>query len=427
MRLSRDSHDPVIFDPKTLNPTFDYRAADDSIHHVWYLDAITAFNQIHFADAYHPEGYVLWRMGAEDPRIWSVFGHNKTRLDQTAVDNLRTMPYGYDLDYEGDGEILRVTGIPRLGSSDIIYDPAQRRITDTTITAYPSGYVITRYGGGSSNARKIALTFDDGPNITYTPSILDILERYHIPATFFTVGINTSQNPSLIEQIYLDGNVIGNHTFTHPNISVISENQLQIELDSSQRLLESILGRDTLLFRPPYAEDIEPATPEQIALILATSRLGYYTVSMHIDPNDWDQPGTSADTIAQRVIEGAINGDGNVVLLHDGGGDRTQTAIALPKIIETLQVQGFEFVTVPQLMSVSRDAVLPSVSATGQSALFLNTISFSFIHSFGIFLRFFFFVGIWIGISPDSSSSSSSPSGNASDDTHSQRTGYRRA
>ena len=398
MRLSRDSGDPVVFDQKTLNPTFNYQAPDGTTHHVWYLDAVTAFNQMNFADTYHPEGYVLWRMGAEDPRVWSVFEHNKTHLDQSTANGMRIMPYGYDLDYEGDGEILRVTGTPRLGASDLAFDPATGRITDATITTYPSGYVITRYGGGVSNTKKIALTFDDGPDITYTPAILDILERYHVPGTFFIVGVNASQNPSIVDRIYQDGSDIGNHTFTHPNISVITPSQLDVELDSSQRLLESILGRNTLLFRPPYAEDIEPSTPEQIAPLLTTSQLGYYTVSMHIDPNDWDQPGTTAATIAQRVIDGATNDDGNIVLLHDGGGNRTQTALALPGIIETLQAQGYQLVTVSQLMGVPRDAVLPTVSGTDRSALFLNTVSWRFIHGFGAFLRFFFFAGIWIGI-----------------------------
>ena len=116
---------------------------------------------------------------------------------------------------------------------------------------------------------------------------------------------------------------------------MISPQLLSLELNATERLFESRLGRRSVLFRPPYAEDVEPETPEQVKPLLVTGDLGYYTIGMQIDPNDWKNPGV--DQIVQATIEGAVRGEGNVVLLHDSGGDRAQTVEALPQIIAGLR------------------------------------------------------------------------------------------
>ncbi|NTW14025.1 MAG: glycosyltransferase [Candidatus Moranbacteria bacterium] len=398
MRLARGSSATAALDPVTLNPTFDYSAPDGTLHHAWYLDAATVFNEIGFTSRYHPAGYAVWRLGSEDPRIWRVLRAGVTGpLNAALVDTLKIMPYGYDLDYEGKGEIVRVTGSPQAGSAEYAYDAVRNIITEENIRTYPSGYVITRYGG--QNPKKIALTFDDGPDQNYTPRILSILEQFDVPAAFFVVGINASQNPELLKRIVADGSEIGNHTFTHPDITRIRNGQFQIELNALQRLFESYIFRDTLLFRPPYAEDVEPETPAQISTILTSSKFGYYTVAMHIDPSDWDQPGTDSDAIVRRVIDGAKQGDGNIVLLHDGGGNREQTVAALPGIITGLRDAGFELVSVSSLLGVDRDSVMPSVSSTGRFAIAVNGFSFGFIDRIGDVMSFFFFIGIVFGLS----------------------------
>jgi cellulose synthase/poly-beta-1,6-N-acetylglucosamine synthase-like glycosyltransferase/peptidoglycan/xylan/chitin deacetylase (PgdA/CDA1 family)/spore germination protein YaaH len=397
MRLARGAGARVALDPTTLNPTFDYTASDGIVHHVWYLDAVTVFNQIAAAAPYHPGGYALWRLGSEDPRDWLVFNAGVRGMpDASLAEALRTMPYGYDLDYEGRGEVLRVTGAPQTGRSECAYDASRGRIVQESITAFPSGYVITRYGGG--DGKQIALTFDDGPDPTYTPRILSILEQYHVPATFFTVGLNVSQHPDIVRRIITGGSDIGSHTFSHPDISRIGLAQLRLELNSFQRLLESRFAQSTVWFRPPYAEDVEPETPEHIVPLLTTSRLGYYTVAMHIDPNDWDQPGTSAETIARRVIDGAKNGDGNIVLLHDGGGDRAQTVAALPRIIAELQAAGFQLVTVSDLVGADRAPTPLPLSFVDRIILAANDLSFSAMGWFGSFIRWTFTAGIALGI-----------------------------
>ena len=164
------------------------------------------------------------------------------------------------------------------GKRNVTYDRQLGLIINQNLMDYPSPYVITRWGSPDQN--KIALTFDDGPDRRYTPRILEILRHYQARATFFVIGMNGIFNPDLLQQIIAEGHEIGSHTFTHPNIALISQQQLELELNSTQRLLESIVGRCSVLFRPPYAVDVEPETPEEVAPLQLTGRLGYYTIGM---------------------------------------------------------------------------------------------------------------------------------------------------
>jgi len=381
----------IVLDQNSLNPTYDYFDGD-TLHHVWFLDATTAFNEISALKSVPVHGYALWRMGSEDPSIWNVFSQ-RDNLDSEAAKLLLSVDYGYDIDYEGRGEILRVTGTPAKGARDLTFDQNSGLITKEGIVRYPSAYTV--YRRGNSDPKKIALTFDDGPDAAYTPEVLSILKQYDVKATFFIVGANGTKNQDLLKQTAANGNEIGNHTFTHPNITGISNSQFSFELNSTESLLASTIGRHSLLFRPPYAEDVEPVTPEEIRPVFFATNKGYYTVGMHIDPSDWNSPGV--DEIVNRVIDGADNGDGNVVLLHDGGGNRSQTIAALPGIIEGLQAKGFDIVTISDLMGASEDSVMPPVT----SAFILSRISEGgfLATDWGTNLLYdFFIIGIILGI-----------------------------
>jgi cellulose synthase/poly-beta-1,6-N-acetylglucosamine synthase-like glycosyltransferase/peptidoglycan/xylan/chitin deacetylase (PgdA/CDA1 family) len=359
IRIAQESEGDIRLDPASLNPNFDYYDENDKLHHVWFLDAVTAFNQIVEGQRYHPQGFAIWRLGSEDPSIWSILDR-RTKLDRATAEILRSLPHGYDVDYQGEGEVSKASGALRDGVREIIYDEGRGLITGARVISYPSSYVITQWGGG--DRKKIALTFDDGPNARFTPQVLDILCRYQVPATFFIIGLNAELNPEFLKRIMDEGHEIGNHTFTHPNITEISHWLLRLELNATERLLESRLGRCSLFFRPPYGEEtyIGPDTPDQARSLLRISQLGYYTVGMGIDPNDWGTPGV--DEIVNRTINQAVTEKGNIVLLHDGGGDRSQTVAALPRIIEGLRARGFELVTVSNLLGVPREAVMPPVA-----------------------------------------------------------------
>lgn len=188
-------------------------------------------------------------------------------------------------------------------------------VTDEKITSPALPYEVTRYGGGAK--KKIVLTFDDGPDPKYTPAILDILKKYKAPATFFIVGEQAEKYPDLLKRIYAEGHLIGNHTFSHPDISKTGNMRTDLELSITERLVESITGHSTILFRPPYGEDMEPRYPSEIAPLLHSNSLGYITVGMKLDPNDWAKPGV--DAIVERTLSGAEDKLGNIVLLHDSG------------------------------------------------------------------------------------------------------------
>ena len=393
MNAARASGGHDLFEPHTLNPTFAYSDDTGALHRVWFLDAVTAFNQLVEGQRYGPHGYALWRLGSEDPSIWPVF-NRRARLDHSAVEAVSVLAPGYDLEYEGQGEVVKVTTGPRAGGRTAEYSPQSGLIVSEQITAYPLSYVITRWGG--DRPKKIALTFDDGPDPRYTAMVLDVLRRYHAPATFFVIGTNASVNPDLLRRIVAEGHEIGNHTFTHPNIATISEDQLGIEINATERLLESTLGRRSILFRPPYAIDTDPDTPDDVRPLLFTSRLGYYMVEMHIDPTDWRTPGV--DRIVDAVLEKATNRAGSVVLLHDGGGDRLQTVAALPRIIAGLRAQGFELVTVSGLLGLSRDAVMPPISMASTTIAHINHVGFSLIQLLATGIRDLFVIGLVLGI-----------------------------
>jgi len=398
---STDSMVDVHLDPDSLNPTFEYDE-QDTTHNVWMLDAVTAFNQMAIARPYQPHGFALWRLGSEDPSIWSFFGR-AAPLDGSTASKMTVMRYGYALPYEGNGEILRITANPSEGLRDLYYDPDRSVIVGEHVKQFPSPYVITRYGAAD---HKLALTFDDGPDPNITPKVLDVLKQEHAPATFFCIGLNSEQRPDLIRRMIAEGHEIGNHTFTHPNIADISSTQLRLELSATQRLFESVIGRRSMLFRPPYAEDSEPDTTDEVAPLEDVTAKGYLTIGMQVDPRDWQRPGV--DNIVETTIrdaEGYVDekgnshpAKGNIILLHDSGGDRSQTIKALPMIIDRLRADGFEFVTVSALMGKTRDDVMPLISQSDRWAAWANGIAFTIVNVGIKVLSWLFLVGIFLGI-----------------------------
>src|ERR1041384_839643 len=394
----------IQLDPASLNPKFEWveeEEGKEKRHQVWMLDAVSAFDQVAISRSYGTRGVALWRLGSEDPSLWTFFGAD-TLLDEAAADKLALMTYGYGLDYEnGDpngGEILRVAARPKEGAREIKFDATRGLITAETVTDFPSPWVISRYGAAP---HKIALTFDDGPDPQYTPKILDELKKAGAPATFFVVGLSGELHPDLLKRELAEGHEIGNHTFTHPNLAAISETQFRLELRATQVLFESILGRRTVLFRPPFAEDAEPVTPDEVQPLEVVNNLGYVTVGMLIDPKDWQRP--SPESIVNATLKAAQNGIGrqhtpaNVVLLHDSGGDRSNTIEALPKLIEALRQNGFQLVTVSELMGKTRDEVMPPVPANMWWQTWAGRLAFATVNFVIKGISYLFLIGIVLG------------------------------
>jgi peptidoglycan-N-acetylglucosamine deacetylase len=371
---ARDSDEDVDFDSDSLNPHFSYMDERNMRHDVWFLDGVTALNEMRAARSLGIKTFALWRLGSEDRSLWKIWD---LPGEATAPDKLRDVPPGQDVDMEGQGEILRIEARPANGEREITVDPSGL-ISDQFFKSLPEPYRVARYGAAP---KQVAITFDDGPDPEWTPKILDVLKREHAPATFFLIGIQAENNPALTRRIYNEGHEIGNHTFTHPDISNISKTYIKVELNLTERLFAARLGIRTILFRPPYSIDQEPDTADQVRPLEVTQDMGYVTIGNRIDPNDWREH-RSAEEIRDAVMKDLppcnVNDQlcGNIVLLHDGGGDRRETVRALPMIIEGLRARGYEIVPVYQLLGKTKADVMPPIPGNERWAAWLNRIGF---------------------------------------------------
>lgn len=388
---AKESEWDIVMDPTSLNPHFEYYDEGDTHHQVYMMDASTIFNLMEEGAWYYPAGFALWRLGSEDPTLWSFFGKEDISSEKY-VQDLSKINFHYNIDYEGKWEILQLRNSPEVWNRSLTYDSWIHLITDIHYTSYPTPYVIDRYG---NSEKKIALTFDDGPDPEWTPQILDILAKNSIKATFFVIGRNVEDNPDIIKNISEAGHDIGNHTYTHPNIEEISLTQVWLELTTTERLLESFIGKRTRLFRPPYAEDSEPDTQNQAKAIENINNMWYITVGMKIDPNDWRSPGV--DTIVKRTLDQIGKKMWNVVLLHDSWWDRSQTIQALPLIISKLRDAGYQFVTISELIGKKQSETMPQANSPILVKI-SDLLAFYAMHFWVYFVRAIFFIGILLGL-----------------------------
>ncbi|MGA8866240.1 MAG: glycosyltransferase [Candidatus Sulfotelmatobacter sp.] len=392
---ARDSEVDVTFDDDALNPHFSYLDERSIRHDVWFLDAVTALNHMRAAQTLGIRTFALWRLGGEDRSLWRVWD---VPGDAAAADKLRDVPPGQDVDMEGQGEILRIEDRPTPGTRDLTIDANTKLITDEDFQSLPEPYRVARYGYSPS---QVVLTFDDGPDPEWTPKILDVLKREHAPATFFLIGIQADKFSGLAARIYKEGHTIGNHTFTHPDVSNISSRYMRLELNLTERLFASLMGIRTTLLRPPYAVDEEPDTADQVHPLEFAQEMGYITVGNRIDPNDWsDTPRRrTAQEIASYVLAhlppctGSDLRCGNIVLLHDGGGNRAETVRALPMIIEGIRARGYEIVPVYELMGKTRAEVMAPLARGDLWIARLDRLSFWMFSALNVGITWIFFVG----------------------------------
>lgn len=389
---AHDSDTVPRFDPASGNAAFAY---DDNgqRHDVWMLDAATSWNEMQALKRLGIGDVALWRLGSEDPGFFADLAAMRTgtRPDLSHPAAL------LNTDVEGSGEILRITATPRDGARTIRTD-AQGIIRDERYAALPTPYVVHRTG--AADPKVLALTFDDGPDGTWTPRILDELESAHVPATFFVVGENALAHPALLNRIVADGDEIGNHSYTHPNMARLGPRGTQLELNATQRLVQAYTGRSMTLFRAPYFGDAEPTTTDELGPALAAQQAGYTVVGLHVDPNDWQRPGTDAivDQVLTQVADATAQNSGNVILLHDGGGDRAQTVAALPRIIAALKAKGYRFVTASQLVGVSPAQAMPRVAGHDLWAVRADVAIFVVLAGLSALLAWLFYVAITLGI-----------------------------
>ncbi|WP_433470439.1 glycosyltransferase [Saccharomonospora azurea] len=216
--------------------------------------------------------------------------------------------------------------------------------------------------------RTVALTFDDGPDPVWTPRVLEVLERHDVPATFFVVGSMAAQHPDVVRRIHESGSELGVHTFTHPELTHVSSWRVERELDQTQLVLAGAAGVTTRLFRPPYSSTVEAIDNPAYDVVRRAGEHGYVTVFSDIDSQDWKRPGVDA------IVRNSTppDGRGGVVLLHDAGGDRSQTVAALDVLIPQLKEQGYRFSTITDVLGTERATpAAPVDRATGSGLLVL--------------------------------------------------------
>ncbi len=405
-RDNREGEPPqqvVDFDPGALNPTFQYTDDSARAHEVWLLDGVTAYNQLLLARRAGVRGAALWVLGSEDPALWRF-------LDQRLTDSLPSLPAvdtiaaPYGIEFEGDGEILQVSARPQRGVRQNDVDAVTRLATDEAYLSFPSSYVIRRSG---YHSHLLALTFDDGPDRVYTPEILDLLGRLGVPGTFFLVGQNIERYPEVVRRIFREGYEIGNHTYSHPNMAAVSRRRAELEINTTQRALQSAIGRSTVLFRIPYNADAEPTSAEEAAPLVLASALGYVTVGEQLDPQDWNLWKTSAagerarrtaDDLVTTILRQARTLHGNVILLHSAGGDRTRTIEALATVVPLLQREGYRFVTISDLLGTTRDALMPPVAPRDLAVVGFDRLTFETLNALETLLGLAFILAVGLAV-----------------------------
>jgi peptidoglycan-N-acetylglucosamine deacetylase len=229
--------------------------------------------------------------------------------------------------------------------------------TASTPTPAPSPPKPATYFQAHVDQPYIAMTFDDGPSAENTPRLLQMLKQRNIKATFFLIGQNAAANPAIVKQILADGNEVGNHTWTHPQLSKLSDDKVTAEITKTQEAIKTISGYTPTLLRPPYGA----ITTRQRQWI--STQFGLNVILWSVDPFDWKRPGSSV--ITQRILSQVR--PGAIILSHD---IHKQTVDAMPATLDGLIAKGYKFVTVSQLIALNKPkppAPAPAVNNKTQS------------------------------------------------------------
>jgi peptidoglycan-N-acetylglucosamine deacetylase len=395
-----DADADLDLDYDKLNPHFEYIDEDNNQRHVvWFLDAVTVLNELRAARQLGLQTFALWRLGEEDPSLWNIWDHPS---DPASLEALGTVQPGNDVDLEGEGDILRITGLPQPGKRTVDVDtdepdPRKKLIDDEHMDVYPHPYTVQQYG---YHPNEVALTFDDSPDPEWTPKILDILKAKHVRAAFMAIGSQAAEHIGLMQRIVREGNEIGNHTWTHPDISLISPRQVDLEITLTERLFESKLGVQPLYFRPPYDIDEEPDTDDEAEPAWRIQQMGYTIIGSKIDTDDWDEhPRKSSGEIIKSVfaqldtMKTKPQFRGSIILMHDGGGNRSVTVASLGPLIDALRARGYTIVPVSALMGKTTAEVMPPLTFWQRMRTIPDSIAFSALDIIGNFIVMVFFVG----------------------------------
>lgn len=261
----------------------------------------------------------------------------------------------------GFGPVAYVRNYGKAGSAKVLKGKRSKQTAEVVTKKATDTEIYLRTPVPEGGKQLVALTFDDGPSDKYTQQYLDILNKYHAKATFFCLGKNVQQYPELAKAIVKQGSQIANHTQDHKQLTTLDAAEVQSELSSGFKAISSATGVETTVFRPPYG-DFRETTWVKSAGIASAS------ITWTQDSKDWKLPGV--DQIVSNALLNVKSGD--IILMHDGGGNRDQDVQALPKIIEALQKNGYTLVTIDELMA--SDSTIPSSIQSGNAKMPEGTV-----------------------------------------------------
>ncbi len=361
---------------------------DDSgnVHTLWVQDAASAYSWVQSLSAAGISRFAVWPIGGEDPGIWSLLTKDRHGFDRLVHPDIKRY-----ISYHGEGPLIDYGRDAERGlrvftpSPD---DPA--RLAETYVTI-PEPQRLIHWGKMPSNT--VLLTFDDGPDPTYTPEVLDILKQENVPATFFLIGGMVGANDDLVRRMVDEGHTIGSHSYTHPDFSQLTPLRLRLELALSQMMLKHVTGRETYLMRLPYATGSGPYDGNLSDPIREVTDRGYILALEDISPRDWAQ--LDADKIVSQVVSATQSGEGKVLVLHDGGGPRGNVVEALPKLIHELRARGYTFIDTPEVIGVPQANLMPPVT---EKESFAVLVLVTVLSQFSTVLRWSFWIVIMMGL-----------------------------
>ena len=378
------------FVPAAGNTRAQYIDEEGLQHRVWMLDAASAQNQILALQKRNVAAIGLSGLGFEDPGVWAVLDQTNRGLGLSG-DSLRNVVLSDYVEHLGQGPFVAPISMPQVGQRRVFTDPATSEVTAMTYLELPRASSVRLYGAGAPN--KVVLTFDDGPHPEHTAKTLDILRDTKTPGSFFVLGNNAIKAPDLVERILAEGHELGSHTYSHPNMGKVSASRATVEINSTQLLLTGLTGKNMRLYREPYMRSGGPITSLEVASLLPLEEAGYVIAGMNVVPRDWVTQ--TADELAEEIIRQVEANAGGVVLLHDGGGDQSQTVAALPKVISELRARGYEFTLLADLLGVSPEILMPPGSRV--KSLF-GSLSFLAVGNSWSLLQIAFWIVFTIGV-----------------------------
>lgn len=323
-------------------------------HQIWLLDAISTFNQIGIAREAGLARVGVWGLGYEDATVWELFKQPPITTAE-AAELLGPVDLSDSVRYSGEGPFLNFHSDGVAGLRHILFDATTRQLTGANYSVIPRPYSVRRWG--QTDQKLVALTFDDGPDPEFTKQVLDVLLKHDVQATFFTVGSQMIGQEELVRRIAGDDHLMGAHTFFHTKLDEAGDAWLTTELNLQSRVFASMVGAKPVLFRAPYVRGPGPINGDVAGQMKLVDELGYVITGSDIVPPDWDLK--DEHEITNFVADALEEGVGNVILLHDGGGDRNATVAALPYIIERLRRDGYEFVDLAELAGFSYEEFMP--------------------------------------------------------------------